>query len=72
VATKREFIDHVRGKVIERIVIVTDSDALELDIQFQDNTSFAVQLEADVEVRVENAQLLGWKNGNARILRKLS
>jgi hypothetical protein len=70
--TKREFIDHVRGKIIERIVIVADPDALELDIRFQDNTSFAVQLEPDIEVRVENAELLGWKDGNARVLRKLS
>ena len=65
-------IRHVRGKVIERIVICTDADALELDIRFQDNPSFAVQLEADIEVRVENAELLGWKDGNARVLRKLS
>jgi hypothetical protein len=40
VATKREFIDPVRGTVIERIVIVTDSDALELDIRFQDKHFF--------------------------------
>ena len=69
--TAREFIQAVKGKVVERIVIVTDPDALELEVRFQDNTSFAVQLEPDIRVRIENAKLLGWKAGNARVIKKL-
>jgi hypothetical protein len=65
------FIEGVKGKIIERIVICTDSDALEVDLQFQDKTSCGIQLEADVRVRVEGAALLGWRHGNSRVIKKL-
>ena len=65
---KLDFVRAVRGKVIDRIVIGSD-DYLEIDIRFQDNTSLAIELNA--QMRVESVDLLGWKQGNSRVLRKL-
>jgi hypothetical protein len=66
-----QLMEGVKGKIIERIVICTDSDALEVDIQFHDKTSCGIQLEADVRVRIEGAELLGWRHGNSRVIKTL-
>ena len=65
---KLDLVRAVRGKVIDRIV-VRDDDHLDIDIRFQDNTSLAIELNA--QMRVESIDLLGWKQGNSRVLRKL-
>ena len=34
------FIEHIAGKVVQRIVLTNDPDAHEIEIQFQDRTGF--------------------------------
>lgn len=55
------FIEHVRSKVIERIIVVNDADQREVDIQFQDKTAFYVRL--NVRLEVEAIELRDWKEG---------
>jgi hypothetical protein len=62
------FIEHVRGKVVERIVFVNDGDQRELDIQFQDKTGFHIDL--DVRLEVEAIELRDWKDGEGTLIQK--
>ncbi len=64
----RTFIEHVRGKVVERIVFVNEVDDRELDIQFQDKTGFHVRL--DVQLEVEAIELRDWKDGEGKVIQK--
>ena len=59
------FIEHVAGKVVQRIVLTNDPDAHEVDIQFQDRTAFHIQL--DVQMRIELVELRDWKDGNGKL-----
>ena len=68
---KHEFLQGVRGKVVDRIVIVTDPDELEIEIRFQDNTSCGIQLETRTRLWIENMELMRWKDGNASVVKKL-
>jgi hypothetical protein len=62
------FIEHVAGKVIQRIVLTNEPDAHEIEIQFQDRTGFHVKL--DVRMDVELVELRDWKDGNGKLIRK--
>jgi hypothetical protein len=62
------FIEHIAGKVVQRIVLTNDPDAHEIEIQFEDRTGFHVKL--DVRMDVELVELRDWKDGNGKLLRK--
>jgi hypothetical protein len=62
------FIEHIAGKVVQRIVLTNDSDAHEIDIQFEDRTGFHIQL--DVRMDVELVELRDWKDGNGKLVKK--
>jgi hypothetical protein len=62
------FIEHIAGKVVQRIVLTNDSDAHEIDIQFQDRTGFHIEL--DVRMDVELVELRDWKDGNGKLVKK--
>ncbi len=62
------FIEHVAGKVVQRIVLTNDSDAHEIEIQFQDRTGFHIQL--DVRMQVELVALRDWKDGNGTLIQR--
>jgi hypothetical protein len=62
------FIEHIAGKVSQRIVLTNDPDAHEVDIQFQDRTAFHIQL--DVQMRIELVELRDWKDGNGKLIKK--
>jgi hypothetical protein len=58
------FIEHIDGKVLQRIVLTNALDAPEIDIQFQDRTAFHIQL--DVQMRIELMELRDWKDGSGK------
>jgi hypothetical protein len=62
------FIEHIAGKVLQRIVLTNDPDAHEVDIQFQDRTALHIQL--DVQMRIELLELRDWKDGNGKLIKK--
>jgi hypothetical protein len=65
---KLNVVKAVKGKVVERIVIHND-EYINIDIQFEDNTSLDIQLNA--AMRVDRVDLIGWKKGNSRVLKNL-
>ena len=67
-AKPQTFIEHVHGKVVERIIFTNDTDQQELDIQFQDKTGFHLRL--DVQLEVEAIELLDWKDGEGKLIHK--
>lgn len=62
------FIEHIAGKVVQRIVLTNDRDAHEIDIQFQDRTGFHIQF--DLRLDVELVELRDWKDGNGKLIKK--
>jgi hypothetical protein len=62
------FIEHVAGKVVQRIVLTSDPDAHEIEIQFQDRTGFHIKL--NVRMDVELVELRDWKDGNGKLIQK--
>ena len=62
------FIEHIAGKVVQRIVLTNDPDAHEIEIQFQDRTGFHIEL--DVRMEVELVALRDWKDGNGTLIKK--
>ena len=62
------FIEHVAGKVVQRIVLTNDPDAHEIEIQFQDRTGFHIKL--DVRMDVELVELRDWKDGNGTVIQR--
>jgi len=62
------FIEHVAGKVVQRIVLTNDPDAHEVEIQFEDRTGFHVKL--DVRMDVDLVELRDWKDGNGTLIQK--
>ncbi len=68
IVSRKKIVRAVKGKIVERIVIDND-DYMEVDIQFQDSTSIGIQISS--KLVAERVDLLGWKKGNSRVLRKL-
>lgn len=61
-------ITEVRGKVVDSIKVYQMEDALNLDIDFNDNTS--LEIIARVGFRA-SANLLQFKGGNSRVLKNI-
>lgn len=62
------FRNGISGKVVDRVVVNTD-EGIELEVRFQDSTSLNVSLEVG-KAQVIVADLLVWKEGDSRVLRK--
>lgn len=62
------FIEHVAGKIVQRIILTNDAEAHEIDIQFEDRTGFHIQF--DLRLDVEFVELRDWKDGNGRLVKK--
>ena len=56
---------------MDLIVIVTDPDEWGIDIRFQDSTACYIQLETAARLWIKNIDLMRWKEGNARVVKKL-
>jgi hypothetical protein len=68
--SRTTFIEHVTGKVIQRIILTTDSENHEVDIQFTDKTGFHIRL--NVRMDVELIELRDWKDGNGTLIKKFA
>lgn len=66
----QEFVKSVQGKVIEKIVIGNEDDTLFVDIHFEDTTSCFIHIQP-AQIRLNSVTVLGWKDGNSRVIRKL-
>ena len=66
----QEFVKSIQGKIIEKIVIGNEDDTLFVDIQFQDTTSCFIHIHP-AQLRLDSVTVLGWKDGNSRVTRKL-
>jgi len=66
-----ELIEGVRGKIVDLIVIVKEPEELGVEIRFQDSTACYIQLETAVRLWIEKIELMRWKDGNSRVLKKL-
>jgi hypothetical protein len=64
------FTDGVQGKVVDRILVGDDGEEMLVEVRFTDNTSFNVRMTPGM-VELEGIDILGWKAGNSRVLRKL-
>jgi hypothetical protein len=66
----KTFTEGVRGKIVDRIVFNNDDEELALEVVFMDNTSFNVRL-APALIQVLGVDVLGWKDGNSHVIKKL-
>jgi len=51
--------------------IVTEPEELGIEIRFQDNTACYIQLETQTRLWVQNIDLLRWKDGDSRVVKRL-
>lgn len=65
-----EFRNGISGKVVDRVVVNTE-EGIELEVRFQDSTSFNISLEIG-KAQVIGADLLVWKEGNSRVVKKFN
>lgn len=63
-------IKGVEGKVIEKIVTSNEEEQVYIDIHFQDKTACLIYV-SPADIHVESAEVLGWKDGNSPVIRKL-
>lgn len=61
-------LDQAEGKPLKAVHVYLVDDALNLDLQFQDDTSIELIFRADYRA---SATLLAFENGNSRVIRKL-
>lgn len=62
------FVDGVHGKTVDRIILSDDDEGIAIEVHFSDNTSFYVRLAAAIQIR--GVDLLGWRGGNSRVIKK--
>jgi hypothetical protein len=67
---EKVFKKGVQGKIVDCIVLSDDTEEMALEVRFTDNTSFNVRL-APGQVQVKGVDVLAWKAGNSRVIRKL-
>ena len=60
----------VKGKTVDCIVVSDDNEEIAIEVRFTDTTSFNVRL-APGQIQVKGVDVLGWKAGNSRVIRKL-
>ena len=66
----RNFVLGVKGKVVQKIETGTEEDEVYIDIHFQDETSCVIYV-GPAQIKVESAPVMGWKNGDSHVIRKL-
>ena len=66
----KKFTKHVAGKVVERVVVARDEDTQSVDIQFKDRTGFHIEFTVRAEVELDSVELINWKTGNKRLVKK--
>jgi hypothetical protein len=67
---KRNFVRGVEGKIIKKIETGTEEGQVFIDIHFQDTTSCVIYV-GPAELKVERAQIIGWKKGNSFVIKEL-
>ena len=67
---KKKFVRGVAGKVVESIETGNEEEQVYIDIHFQDKTSCIIYI-SPADIFVESAQVIGWKDGNSFVIRKL-
>lgn len=67
--TRREFRKDIRGKTLDRIVVDAQDDCTEIEVRFDDDTSCNIRL-AVSQPRIVGADLLGWRKGNSRVIKR--
>jgi hypothetical protein len=68
---KHELSQGIRGKIVDLIVIVTEPEELGIEIRFQDSTACYIELETQARLWIQDIELLRWKDGNSRVVKKL-
>lgn len=67
-ANKHEFAE-LRGKIVDAIVVYEDVDCgHQLDIRFQDETGFVINLES--KLVIAEAELRDWTKGEGTLIKK--
>jgi len=66
---RRNFTRGVAGKVIKKIETGVEEGQVFIDIQFTDKTSCAIYV-GPAQVKVERAQIIGWKNGDSFVIKE--
>lgn len=66
----KTFVKGVRGKVIKKIETGNEEDQVYIDIHFEDKTSCIIYI-GPAEMKVESAQVIGWKEGDSHVIRNL-
>lgn len=67
---RRKFTKHVAGKVVQHVIVAQDEDIQSVDIQFKDRTGFHVEFAVRTEVDLDSVELIDWKTGNMRLVKK--
>lgn len=67
---RRNFVRGVAGKVITKIETGVEEEQVFIDIQFQDKTSCVLYI-GPAQIKVERAQIIGWKKGNSFVIKEL-
>ena len=67
---KRKFVRGVQGRIVKEIETGTEEGQVYIDIQFQDTTSCVIYI-GPAELKVERAQIIGWKKGNSFVIKEL-
>ena len=67
---KHNFARGVEGKIVKKIETGTEEGQVFIDIQFQDTTSCVIYI-GPAELKVERAQIIGWKKGNSFVIKEL-
>lgn len=63
------FVKGVQGKTVDRIVLSDDNEEMAIEVRFADDTSFNVRL-APAPIQIMGVDILGWKKGNSRVLKR--
>jgi hypothetical protein len=67
---KHNFARGVEGKIVKKIETGTEEGQVFIDIQFQGTTSCVIYI-GPAELKVERAQIIGWKKGNSFVIKEL-
>ena len=67
---RKNFVRGVAGKVIKKIETGVEDEQVFIDIHFQDTTSCVIYV-GPAQVKVDRAQIIGWKKGNSFVIKEL-
>lgn len=67
---RRNFVRGVAGNVVTKIETGVEEGQVFIDIQFKDKTSCVIYV-GPAQIKVERAQLIGWKKGDSFVIKEL-